>query len=161
MMKLSPQEHREAALMLRQLAELARKPDEKKEMLAKAEGFEALAKRAERIAAPREEAPKQYEVKRDPLSRLDKIANRAVELLKEEENPKRAMKWAENRLLEENLFNGNPNRKNPREWAEQVIAQNPDLTDSLPYLKGKGLYPEKAETFEELILSLIPSEGGL
>src|SRR5208337_3749054 len=106
MMKLSPQQHREAALRLRQLAELAQKPDAKKQMRDKASLFEALAKRAERIAAPREEAPKQYEVKPEPLSILDKIANRATKLLKENPDPQREMLWAENRLQEANLLNG-------------------------------------------------------
>ena len=43
-----------------------------------------------------------------------------------------------------------------------MIAQNPDLThQSVPWIKEKGLHPEKAESFESLILSPIPKEGGL
>ena len=48
------------------------------------------------------------------------------------------------------------------QWAEQrlseVIAQNLDLMDdSIPWMKERDSHPEKAETFEELILQLIPS----
>jgi hypothetical protein len=46
---------------------------------------------------------------REPLSLLDKIAARAVELLKEEDDPQAEMRWAERRLFEANLYNGNPN----------------------------------------------------
>jgi hypothetical protein len=42
-----------------------------------------------------------------------------------------------------------------------VIAENPDLVDSLFYIECRGSHPEAAEMFEELILSLIPTEGGL
>jgi hypothetical protein len=100
---------------------------------------------------------------REPLSLLDKIADRAAHLLmKESDDPQAEMRWAEDKLMEANLFNGNPDRKNPQQWAEEVIAQNDNLADeSLPWIKERDLHPEKAETFENLILSLIPTEGGL
>ena len=45
---------------------------------------------------------------------------------------------------------------------ELVIARSLDLKDnSLPWLEERDIHPEKAENFEELILSLIPKEGGL
>ena len=104
---------------------------------------------------------RQSQAKREPLSILDKIASRAENLLKQSQDPQKEMQWAENRLLEADLLSSTPSRKNPQDWAEQAIAQNPDLTDqSLPWLKERDLHPEKAETFEELILSLIPSESG-
>ena len=58
---------------------------------------------------------------------------------------------------------GNPNRKSLRQWAEEVISQNERLVGRKPSVKiqERGLHPEKAETFEELIWSLIPMEGGL
>ena len=94
---------------------------------------------------------------------LDQIARRAEELLKDSPNPQREMLWAESRLSEANLFPGNlGTRTPPATWTEQAIAQNRDLMDeSLPYLQEKGSHPEEAETFEGLILALIPSEGGL
>jgi hypothetical protein len=51
------------------------------------------------------------------------------------------------------------NRDSPFAWTPQVIADNPDLVDSIFYVECRGSYPEAAETFEELILSLIPTEG--
>ena len=82
--------------------------------------------------------------------------------MKEEaEDPQRAMTWAENRLFEEGLFNAHPAPQRPKAWTEHVIAQNPDLMEVLPYLEEKNLRPEEAESFEDLILSLIPTEGGL
>jgi hypothetical protein len=46
-------------------------------------------------------------------------------------------------------------------WTQAVIATNPDLVDSLFYLQERAREPERAQTFENIILSLIPSEGGL
>ena len=82
--------------------------------------------------------------------------------MKESDNPQAEMKWAEGRLLEANLYNGNPNRKDPRQWAEEVIARNWNISDeSLPWNRERNIHPERAETFEELILDLIAMEGGL
>ena len=94
---------------------------------------------------------------------LDRIAAKAAELLKQSPNPQREMTWAERRLEESSLFEGNrPRTDNPSIWTEQVIAQNPDLMDqSIPWLKERASHPEEAETFEQLILQLIPQEGGL
>ena len=70
------------------------------------------------------------------------------------------MVWAENRLSEESLYGGyEANRDSPFAWTQQVIADNPDLVDSIFYVECRGSYPEAAERFEELILSLIPTEG--
>ena len=42
------------------------------------------------------------------------------------------------------------------------LAQNPDvMSECISWLLERDSHPEKAETFESLILSLIPSEGGL
>ena len=73
------------------------------------------------------------------------------------------MCWAENRLFEANLLNFTPNRSSPQAWANQAIAQNWDIKDeSLPWLKERdNLDLRGVETFEGLILSLIPTEGGL
>jgi hypothetical protein len=99
---------------------------------------------------------------RESQTILNRIAERAAFLLKESEDPQAEMHWAESRLLEANLLNWIQQGKSPQVWAELVIAQNPDLEDqSVPWLKERGSHPEKAETFENLILSLIPSEGGL
>ena len=94
---------------------------------------------------------------------LDKIASKAASLLRNNPNPSQEMTWAENRLREERLWEGNPqNHHDLESWTEQVIAQNLDLMDqSLPYIREKDLHPERAATFESLILSLVPSESGL
>ena len=43
-----------------------------------------------------------------------------------------------------------------------MIAQNWDLKEeTLPWLEERDSHPENAETFDSLILQLIPSEGGL
>jgi len=64
--------------------------------------------------------------------------------------------------MEANLYNFPPHQNDPREWADRVIAQNPDMEDqSIPWIREHGEHPERAETFENLILTLIPMEGGL
>jgi hypothetical protein len=73
------------------------------------------------------------------------------------------MEWAERRLTEAGLLNywGELDRANPVRWVQQAIEDNPDLaSESLPWLRERGVDLSKAETFEELILRLIPSEGG-
>ena len=96
------------------------------------------------------------------LDRLQKIADRALHLLKEEDNPELAMRWAEDHLREANLYNFPPHTNDPEKWADQVIAQNPDMVDqSLPWIQERDSHPERAETFESLIFNLIPTEGGL
>jgi hypothetical protein len=42
-----------------------------------------------------------------------------------------------------------------------VVANNPDLVDSLFYLQERASKPERAQTLENLVLSLIPTEGEL
>ena len=72
------------------------------------------------------------------------------------------MLWAERRLFQENLLGSDPPSRDPVAWTEHVIARNLDLMDqSIPWLAERDSHPEKAETFEELILRLIPSEGVL
>lgn len=93
---------------------------------------------------------------------LFKIAARAQKLLKSSPNPRQEMQWAERRLRENNLLGSDPPFHDPGAWTEQAIARNPDLMDQgMPYLRERGHHPENAETFESLILQLIPSEGGL
>ena len=95
---------------------------------------------------------------------LGQIAARALELLKEEPPARQAAAeaWAEGKLREGNLLAFDPARKSPARWTAQAIAQNLDLIDqSFPFLRERDIHPEKAETFEELILDLIPREGGL
>ena len=96
---------------------------------------------------------------------LDKIARRALHLLKASDDPSRKMTWAEDLLFKEGLWQGNPpDRQNPFQWTEQVIAQNPEMLDQdVPFwLQQRGLHPEQSETFESLILQLVPGkEGGL
>ena len=94
---------------------------------------------------------------------LGQIAARALELLKEEPPAQQAAAeaWAEGLLQEERLLTSDPDRKNPALWTAQALAQNQDLTEVLPWLRERGSHPEKAETFEELIRSLVPKEGGL
>jgi len=94
---------------------------------------------------------------------LDQISRHALVLLRQESQPQaqRSMRWAERRLSEANLWSGNPPNDLPS-WTAQVIARNPDLMgDSLPHLQERDLHPEKAESFESLVLQLIPSESGL
>ena len=94
---------------------------------------------------------------------LDKVARPAAKLLKGEPSAQQtAMSWAERVLEEASLLTSDPPRKTPELWTEQAIALNSDLLDqSAPYLMERDVRPDKAETFEELIRSLVPSEGGL
>jgi hypothetical protein len=95
---------------------------------------------------------------------LEAIADRAKSLLAESPDPQQEMEWAERRLTEASLLNywGELDRGNPARWVQQAIEDNPDLaSESLPWLRERGADLSKAETFEELILRLIPSEGGL
>jgi hypothetical protein len=90
------------------------------------------------------------------------VADRAAEFLKESHNPKAEMRWAERRLADAGLCSPNQDLKPPQEWAEEVIAQNPAVEEeSLPWFREHNSHPERAETFESLILSLIPTQGGL
>jgi hypothetical protein len=103
--------------------------------------------------------PTQQERKREFLF---KIARRAAKFLKASRDPKAEMSWAERVLSEANLLNFDPQRSSPELWTDQVIAQNPDLMDqSMPYLRERDVRPDKAESFEVLIRSLVPSEGRL
>jgi hypothetical protein len=84
------------------------------------------------------------------------------EVLKASRNPQAEMSWAEGRLFEANLLGFDPPRLSPELWTARAIAQNLDLLDqSMPYLRERDVRPDKAESFEVLILSLIPTEGGL
>lgn len=92
---------------------------------------------------------------------LAQISSRALELLKQEPNKIQQMDWAQQKLEEADLYRGNSPPLNPRAWVEQVIARNLDLMDdSIPWLEERDSHPEKAQTFDQLILSLIPSESG-
>jgi hypothetical protein len=84
-------------------------------------------------------------------------------LLKRSQDAEAEMRWAEERLFDENLWHGNPpsNRKDLAGWTEIVIAANPDLVDSLFYCQCRGSEPEYANSFEQPVLSLVTSEGGL
>ena len=96
------------------------------------------------------------------LEELTAIANKARLLLQDSPDPKQEMEWAESRLSEARLLNhwGELDRANPARWVEQAITDNPDLASgSLPWLREQGADLSKAETFEELVLRLIPSEG--
>lgn len=101
-------------------------------------------------------------MKRD-TKRLEVIARRAIFLLSRSPDPETEMVWAERRLREADLLGFvDPDPKDPVGWAEIAIGLNPDLMDqSLPWLEERDSHPEKAPTFENLVLSLIPSEGGL
>jgi hypothetical protein len=94
---------------------------------------------------------------------MDKIADQAAKLLKEEGGALQQMRWANKRLSEANLLaESPPPSSSPELWAERAIAENLDLRDeAIPHLKERGVAPENAETFESLIFQLIPSEGGL
>jgi hypothetical protein len=95
-------------------------------------------------------------------ARLDSIAKRAGFLLRRSSDPEAEMRWAEQRLFEANLLGFDPDRSSPATWANQAIGGNWDIAgDSLFYLECRGSHPERAQSFEELVLSLIPSEGGL
>lgn len=94
---------------------------------------------------------------------MNKIADQAAKLLREEGEAPQQMRWANKRLREANLLaESPPPSSSPELWAERAIAQNLDLRDELiPHLKERGVQPENAETFESLIAQLISSEGGL
>ncbi len=115
----------------------------------------------------RETTPERPPAKISPNTsqeKLEAIADRAKSLLAESPDPQQEMEWAERRLTEAGLLNylGELDRANPVRWVQQAIEDNPDLaSESLPWLRERGVDLSKAETFEELILRLIPSEGGL
>ena len=93
---------------------------------------------------------------------LLKISNRAERLLKRSPHPQQEMSWAENVLFQANLLSSDPPRSSLEIWTDQAIARNPDLMDqSVPYLWERDVRRDKAGSFEELIQSLVPSEGGL
>ena len=93
---------------------------------------------------------------------LNKAIDRAAELLGESENLRQEMTWAEDRLEEANLFSGpQPNRKDPVIWAREVVGNPYVREESVPWMRERGTDPSQAETFEQLILSLIPRESGL
>ena len=101
-----------------------------------------------------------------PLQRekdlLERIAERALKLLKEEPDPQSSILWVEKCLQEANLLNTDGDRNNLREWANTVIRDNPNLLEiSIPWVVEHNSHPEKAETLEDLIWALIPQEGGL
>jgi hypothetical protein len=103
--------------------------------------------------------PTQQERKREFLL---KIARRAAKFLTASNNSTADMSWAERVLSEANLLNFDPKRSSPEIWTDQAIARNSDLMDqSMPYLLERDVRPDRAESFEVLILSLVPSEGGL
>ena len=92
---------------------------------------------------------------------LNRIARQAHHLLQTEPDPQNQMKWADSRLSQANLWQSPSRTLAPEDWTEQAIAQNPDLMDqSIPWLKERDLKPEEAETFESLILQLLPTESG-
>lgn len=95
---------------------------------------------------------------------LNKLVSRAVELLKESDNPRQEMSWAEENLWEANLLD-RPAPKywnDPKMWANLVLEQNQSIqSESLPWMRERGTDPSEAETFEQLILGLIPQESGL
>ena len=94
---------------------------------------------------------------------LARIADRAVVLLRESDNPQQEMAWAEDRLEEANLWWGSlPDRKSPERWVQAVLEDNWNLLDqSVPWMLERDLRPESALSFHELISNLLPSEGGL
>ena len=57
------------------------------------------------------------------------------------------MRWAEQRLFEQNLWLGNaPSNPNDlRAWTDVMIADNPDMVDSLFYCECRGSEPELLE----------------
>ena len=106
--------------------------------------------------------PKQIQQR---LQQLNLIAARAVALLKESPDPEQEMVWAEDRLSDQNLLAAGElwkERKDPEAWVEAALVENPDIFEiSLPWSKERNNHPETAESFNQLILSLIPTEGGL
>jgi hypothetical protein len=96
-------------------------------------------------------------------ARLARIADRALMLLEDESQAQQQaeMLWAERMLFEANLLGFDPPRSSPQAWTDQAIGQNLDLIDSFLWLQQRDIFPEYAETFEELIYDLVPKEGGL
>ena len=92
---------------------------------------------------------------------MKQVAQRALKLLKKSPHPEVLMKWADLRLLQEGLENGSPEEKGLEAWVSHVLAQNLYLRDNIHWVREHNSHPEKAETFEDLILAFIPTEGGL
>ena len=74
---------------------------------------------------------------------LDRIARRALALLKESRNPQQEMTWAENRLSEESLLGWDtPDRKNPvaMDGTSDSPEPGPDGPER-PVAEGTGQPP--------------------
>lgn len=73
------------------------------------------------------------------------------------------MAWVEERLSEAGLLGwGHPDRENLFAWTEEVLANNGDiLSESVRWRLDRGWTPETVNSFEELVLELIITEGGL
>ena len=93
----------------------------------------------------------------------DRIARRAEAILHDSDDAQAEMAWAERKLADAGLLGGGrPDRNDVAAWTREAIADNQDIQgESVPWLLGRGWKPEAAETFEELLLTLIVSEGGL
>jgi putative transcriptional regulator len=89
-------------------------------------------------------------------ARRDRPA-RALFPLRRSQDPQAEMAWAERRLFEQDLWHRDApgNRGDLAASAQAVIATTPDPVDSLFYLQVRDSQPERAQTFENIILSLI------
>ena len=97
------------------------------------------------------------------MARIERqIADRLAQLISEAENPRAEMLAVSKQLLDADLANYRPALKeSPREFAANVIEENPLMLETLAghraYLNDMNL-PE-FETAEQLINSLLPASS--
>jgi len=98
-----------------------------------------------------------------PLKRMRELLTDRMEmLLLEIPKDQRAfqMKECERLCWEAGMEPGSP-RQSPREFAQDLLLTNPETIALAEMAVEKGFNPEVAETPDDLILRLLPSDGHL
>ena len=94
----------------------------------------------------------------DPLQlTIDSLSERMAELLSQSENPQQEMAVVEN-LLERDGFLVSPRRKSPAMFSRDVFEGARSLVRAAEQLHYD---PASAESAEDMVLRLLPSDGHL
>lgn len=93
---------------------------------------------------------------------LARVAKRLEQLLREDPDRDETMHWVEMTLFEASGDSVEPDRRSLGHWTHNLIEASPWLyAEGAPWAMAHGLRPNQADNVHELIVSLIPSEGGL
>mgnify|MGYP001608314107 FL=1 len=99
------------------------------------------------------------------LEAIDKqlvaLSRRLAELLAEAEDPRAEMEQASARLLEAGVADVPPWEMTPREFAQAVIEDNPQMLQHLEETDRNVEPLSRFETADELVTFLIPSSESL